>query len=306
VADSLDVGHSDCAARCPAEQSFRNQTADIHFAACTMPATKNAMLYALVHAAIIGGAGLVIALLLVSIEPWAGLMSGSGTGKNARFTKPQLDLCKMGQGLNLLPPFRKLGSYGYVTLVSTFAVQSADSADNPQSSTAVLCENNKPLGKPHSLHDEIAEKGGGRYSHWQGTVYFSTVDGSDPNNNGRSYTLVIPQLMCQIGERLQLSPPFLKFGAKGYRSTSPLAPKVADSMDHPSRSKAILCEDDRPFGFPHSLHSEISDKGGGRYSHWLGAVYFSTPDGSDPNSNGRLYTLVLTRAENSATSGPKQ
>jgi hypothetical protein len=260
------------------------------------------MLYALVHAAIIGGAGLVIALLLVS-EPWLALMSGPGTGKNARFAEPQLDLCKMGQGLNLLPPFGKLGSYGYVTLVSTFAAQSADSVDHPQRSTAVLCENNKPVGNPHSLHDEIAEKGGGRYSHWQGAVYFSTVDGSDPNSNGRSYTLVIPELKCQIGERLQLSPPFLKFGARGYRSTSTLATEVSDSAHDPFRSKAILCEDDRPLGTAHSLHSEIRDKGGGRYSHWFGVVYFWTRDDSDPNSNGRLYTLVLPPAEKPPTSG---
>jgi len=277
------------------------------------------MLYFLIHATIVGVAGLVIALLLVSaqpwagLEPWAGLMSrirsatvGPETGEKVRVTESQLDHCKKGQALRLLPPFDRLGSQGYVTLISRFAPESADFADQPQRSTAVLCENNKPVGPPHTSHHEIADKGGGRYSHWGGAVYFSTVDGSDPNSNGRSYTLVIPELKCQTGEKLRLSPPFVRFGSKGYRSTTTLATEVADSADDPFRSRAILCEDDQTLGTAHSLHSEIRDKGGGRYSHWLGTLYFSTQDGSDPNSNGRLYTLVLPPADKQPTSGPEQ
>ncbi len=268
------------------------------------------MLRSLIHAAIAGGAGIVITLLLVSAEPWAGLMDtirlaayGPEKVENTRSIGPaQHNHCQMGGGLSLSPPFGKLGSHGYVTIVSTYVAESTDSPDHPQRSTAVLCEDNKPLGKPHSLHDEIAEKGGGRYSHWGGAVYFSTVDGSDPNLNGRSYTLVTPG-RCPTGQKLVLSPPFAKFGSKGYRSMSVLAPEIADSNEEPFRSKAILCEDNRTFGNAHSLHSEIGDKGGGRYSHWIGAVYFSTADGSDPNSNGRLYTLVLPGAEKPATSG---
>ena len=36
----------------------------------------------------------------------------------------------------------------------------------------------------------------------------------------------------------------------------------------------------------------IEDLGGGRYSHWESqALYFSTSDNSDPNVNGRIYSI---------------
>jgi hypothetical protein len=68
--------------------------------------------------------------------------------------------------------------------------------DNLQSMAAsqlILCENGRPLGPGHSLHKAIRLFGRGRYSHWaDGTgtsLYFSTSDNSDPNVNGRDYSL---------------------------------------------------------------------------------------------------------------------
>jgi hypothetical protein len=52
-----------------------------------------------------------------------------------------------------------------------------------------VLENGSPIGKPHALHDDIRTVGGGLYSHWKDTLYFSTSDNSDPNSNGRSYSL---------------------------------------------------------------------------------------------------------------------
>jgi hypothetical protein len=43
------------------------------------------------------------------------------------------------------------------------------------------------LGPPHASHEEIRRSGGGRYSHWEGRLYFSSSDGSDPRTNGRRY-----------------------------------------------------------------------------------------------------------------------
>lgn len=56
-------------------------------------------------------------------------------------------------------------------------------------------------------------------------------------------------------------------------------------------SRLIVYEDGVPIGPAHSSHTDIREQGGGRYSHWSGWLYFSTPDNSDPRSNGRTYTF---------------
>ncbi len=56
-----------------------------------------------------------------------------------------------------------------------------------------------------------------------------------------------------------------------------------------------LLENDRPLGPAESLHDDIRASGGGRYSVWGRAIYFSASDSSDPRSNGRMYTVVVKR-----------
>jgi SAM-dependent methyltransferase len=68
----------------------------------------------------------------------------------------------------------------------------SDDGGDGAHSPAVLLEDGVPLGPAHSLHDSIRQKGGGRYSHWGGTVFFSTSDNSSPKENGRVYTLTTP------------------------------------------------------------------------------------------------------------------
>jgi len=45
---------------------------------------------------------------------------------------------------------------------------------------------------PHAQPSDIAELGGGRFSHWGDFVQFASTDGSDPRTNGRIYSVVIP------------------------------------------------------------------------------------------------------------------
>ena len=54
-------------------------------------------------------------------------------------------------------------------------------------STLRLFENGKELGPAHAAHVDIRAKGGGRFSHWNTTLYFSASDNSDPRTNGRNY-----------------------------------------------------------------------------------------------------------------------
>lgn len=60
-----------------------------------------------------------------------------------------------------------------------------------------LSENGRSLGPAHTPHNEISQKGGGRFSHWKGQVVFSSSDGSDPRTNGRTY---VASVTAQIAE----------------------------------------------------------------------------------------------------------
>lgn len=76
-----------------------------------------------------------------------------------------------------------------------------DSAGSPKSSNLLLFEDGRPLGPQHSLHAEIRETGLGRYSHWDGSIIFSSSDGTDPRINGRTYSI---KSSTEVEPRLQL------------------------------------------------------------------------------------------------------
>jgi peptidoglycan/LPS O-acetylase OafA/YrhL len=96
---------------------------------------------------------------------------------------------------------------------------------------------------------------------------------------------------------IALTPPFARYGAFGYTIAIPGTEDVSDSLQDNKKSTAVLCEDEKQIGIAHTLHADIDKQGGGRYSHWGGALYFSTPDNSDPNTNGRPYRLLIPSEE---------
>jgi pectate lyase len=53
----------------------------------------------------------------------------------------------------------------------------------------MVFEDGRPLGPPHSSHEEIRRFGEGRFSHWGGQIYFSASDNSNPAHNGRCYSV---------------------------------------------------------------------------------------------------------------------
>jgi FkbM family methyltransferase len=61
------------------------------------------------------------------------------------------------------------------------------------------------------------------------------------------------------------------------------------------KSAILVVEDDRVLGPAHSPHADIREHGAGRYSHWNQQLYFSSSDGSDPNTNGRTYLALHPR-----------
>jgi O-methyltransferase len=55
-----------------------------------------------------------------------------------------------------------------------------------------LFEDGVEIGPARSFHDDIRQLGGGRFSHWEQYIYFSSSDGAPPECNGRSYQALIP------------------------------------------------------------------------------------------------------------------
>ena len=62
-----------------------------------------------------------------------------------------------------------------------------DTEATPAISSLRLFEDGRELGPAHALHDDIRRLGGGRFSHWGGSLFFSSSDGSDPGRNDRHY-----------------------------------------------------------------------------------------------------------------------
>jgi hypothetical protein len=89
-----------------------------------------------------------------------------------------------------------------------------------------------------------------------------------------------------------LERPFARQGRYGYLASVPSLEGTSDSMETPQRSRALLCENGKLIGTAHSQHADIRDKGAGLFSHWRNEVLFSSSDNSDPNTNGRTYSLV--------------
>lgn len=75
-----------------------------------------------------------------------------------------------------------------------------------------LFEDGIELGPRHSLHRDIRELGGGRFSWYRGGLWFSTSDHADPRLNGRTYMALLSapgaeaSLIAAVEETGTLSP----------------------------------------------------------------------------------------------------
>lgn len=96
--------------------------------------------------------------------------------------------CPQGERFALAKPFDK-SKASYYSAAPALAAE-ADAPGAITRSKFVVCEDNFVLGPAHSDLGDVAAKGGGRFSHWQGGFLFSTSDDSNPNTNGRIYSAV--------------------------------------------------------------------------------------------------------------------
>jgi hypothetical protein len=174
-------------------------------------------------------------------------------------------------------------------------VDLSDDVDHPVASMIRLYEDGLQVGPPHASLDEIQRSGAGRYSHWEGTLYFSSSDGSDPRTNGRRYEVRAPGLDTVLDPKgwpsitLQKESITQEGGSCFVCDLETI--ELRDGVDHPAASVIHVYENGLLLGPPHASHDEIRRSGGGRYSHWKGRLYFSASDGSDPRVNGRRYEV---------------
>lgn len=107
--------------------------------------------------------------------------------------------------VTLQGPFRHDTGHAY-TVVAPEG-WAADGVDGNHS-RLVLREDGVELGPGHKAHDTVRNDGGGAFSHWGRTLWFSTSDNSDPNINGRAYTVeqTAPERSLRV---LPLADPFV-------------------------------------------------------------------------------------------------
>jgi predicted O-methyltransferase YrrM len=168
----------------------------------------------------------------------------------------------------------------------------ADSPETPRHSSLMLYENGVPFLEGHELHRYIRAEGGGLFSHWQGSLFFSTSDNSDPNKNGRRYSYTVSPEFYR--PRCRLRGPFVLNEGHCWTANLPELRHLADSQGTPRRSRFMLYENGVSFLEPHVPHQYIRTEGGGLFSHWQDFLYFSTSDNSDPNTNGRPYSYTVS------------
>lgn len=88
--------------------------------------------------------------------------------------------------------------------------------------------------------------------------------------------------------------PFSAIHHTGYKFILPEEIRAHGNTTHdPYKSPLRILENGAPLNWPHRDLISIFYGGGGVYGHWGDALYFSTSDNSDPNTNGRRYDIVV-------------
>ncbi|MDR1241380.1 MAG: radical SAM protein [Deltaproteobacteria bacterium] len=103
--------------------------------------------------------------------------------------------------LEVKPPFRHVRGYGYEALLPEKFEAMGNIVGQSMRSPLEFCENGKALPVRHAQNIGIWYAGGGHYNHVGRCIYFSLPDNSDPNTNGRRYTVRAPKALSPQGGR---------------------------------------------------------------------------------------------------------
>ncbi len=107
--------------------------------------------------------------------------------------------------LKLERPFVPYGKHAFFAKVPDLEFM-ADTMEEPERSPAQLYENDTLLGPAHTEHADIAQTGGGLYSHWGTGVIFSSKNGEEPGRRGKTYWLVVPKEIPVAPKRILAAP----------------------------------------------------------------------------------------------------
>lgn len=78
-----------------------------------------------------------------------------------------------------------------------------------------------------------------------------------------------------------------------WRYKLPQFADLADTRENPRQSPLLIWEDGVPLSFPHCAYESMLNFGAGRYRHWGDSIYFTTSDNSNPNTNGKKYSVTV-------------
>ncbi len=91
----------------------------------------------------------------------------------------------------------------------------------------------------------------------------------------------------------KMEPPFACVRGRMWDHPAPDLIHLADHEGDDKRSAAFVFEDNKQLAYPHAIHDDIDRYGSGRFSHWGPSIYFSSTDGTDPNSPAHAYRLLV-------------
>jgi hypothetical protein len=116
---------------------------------------------------------------------------------------------------------------------------------------------------------------------------------------GVSLYLFVPRSLIEHAvpppiQHLDLTGPFMHDAGNAFEASLPDLAPYSDSASS-QQSNMSLYENGWLLGPAHSLQSDVRDLGRGRFSHVGALVTFSASDNSDPNTNGRRYTVEYMR-----------
>lgn len=98
-----------------------------------------------------------------------------------------------GRSRGAVRPFRAVRGRMFMIEAPDLVHLAQNAPGRNRRSPVFVFEGENQLKYPGSLHDDIAQYGNGRFSHWNGYVVFASSDNSDPNSNGRDYKLIVAQ-----------------------------------------------------------------------------------------------------------------
>ena len=99
--------------------------------------------------------------------------------------------------------------------------------------------------------------------------------------------------ILETSPEIKLELPFQHIGGYAWAYDLPTQIQSASNEENPARSRLMLYEDMVPMGFANVPLSHIESYGNSRYTHWNDNLYFSATDNTDPNQNGRVYSIRL-------------